>query len=661
MDAKQVKERWGKAIRAVRKEIDEYRLNQCFIEDEQWVKINRSSHTIDPVARVDPNRVRLTVNKFGPATRGMMGLLFARPLFFDITPTSADETTVAAARLGIRVLDDLRLRQDWEPIREDLGRCVWTGGTGALCLEWDPNAGPAIPPPPDGVLPGASNIGDIVTSALGMGEFAIEPGARVAETARWWVKAIAIPPEQARVDWNLSTTPKPDTTETLTPMQREGETRQELVTVYTYYERPSTRSPGTMTVVVGDEVIEGPWPFPFTDRLNINVARETIIHGRWAGKTILSSARSPQVAMNQAHSSIVEHMKNCGNARTWVDWTDFDRIDQLTDTPGEFVGYNGDGAKPLILSPPVMPNWWSSQPGELGQVIDEMLGSVEVARGVAPRNVESGLGLSILSENAQSPLGHLAKEFARVFGRHATLALRTLEAKATEPRSGAYVNDPEDLPEEFTWIGSDLKGQTTATVPLEAVAPKSRAQAEQWATTLLQAGRITYSQFARLVDVPDARDTVNIIDPDTSKQQRENRRMARGEKAEIADFDNHKLHMAEVNNFCKSEAYEMLTPERQQLFGQHRVDHEQAALKEAIKDAEAASSPEVRTAANAQETPGSLPVDPGGTDAASGDQGSPTVPPGPEPNGAQPVGVGSPGSGQGLEVGGGLPQGGLAP
>lgn len=647
----QVKERWEKGVKTVRKQITEYRLNMSFIEGEQWVYQDPQTHELRQVRRADPDRVRTTFNKLLPAERTLMGLLFARPLVWDVPPTDADDATVAAAYLATQILYDYTLRQGWEQHRRDLGLVTFEGGTGAVFLEWDPNAGRQLKATTDTGQP--LHEGDISLDVASMGEFCVTPGARNAETAQWVIKAVALPPEQVKVDFGLSDEPKPDTTAVTTPLMRAGgDAKEALTTVYTLYERPHRGSErGEHTVIIGGEqVFTQEWPFPFADSLNIAVSRETARHGKWAGITVLSDARRPQTAYNQAVSSIIEHMKNAGNARLWMEWVDYQNADELTDTPGEIAGYHGE-RPPTYVAPAAMPGWWERQPERISAVIQELLGTTDVLSGVAPRNVESGMGLQILSENAQSPLGRAAYESARAFGRIGTLALRTLEAKVTETRSGAYVNDPKELPEDFTWTGADLRGQTTAEIPLEAVAPSSRAQREAWANAQLHAGRITFEQYVRLVDVPGQRDTIQILDPHVAKAQRENIRMARGQDAMPEPWDDHAKHLTTLNLYRASESYERLSPENKARFETHAALHELAALSDAEKDyTRAQADPFTAAAANQEQTPGSM-LELGG-DVGRDHSGA-------LPDGGERIGSGGGGLGEDAQDAGQLPEGGF--
>lgn len=610
-----VKTRWEKGSKAVRKQINDFWMNSLFLADEQWVAQNKATGGIDEIPRLDADRVQLTINVLRPRSRGIIAKAVSRPLLFSVPPRGADDAAVLGAQLSTEVITSYHDDQDWEDLREDQAWVTWLGGTAGLCLDWDPTAGTKIVDPTSRVPISTPNgkralyTGDVAAQVLSIAEMAVQPGTRNAERALYWTKCTAMPPEEAKEMFGLSDVPKPDAGAMVSPMQWRTLTSseqtaldQQLTAVYTYYERPSGDSEGQIVVVVaGERVEESPWPFPFTDRLNLFITRETKIHARWSGDTVLTSARVPQMGVNQSWSSLVEHTKRAGNMRTWVNQATSDYIEELTDEPGEFATYVGP-EKPFVLTPGAMPNWWLTQPDRLTSIIDEQLGSVEVSRGVAPRNVESGLGLSILSENANSPITALAEEQARAWEKFASAALQTLEAKATEPRTAHFEEMPDyALPaRSFEWTGKDFAGQTRVKIPADSVRPQSPAQTQAWAQAQFDRGAIDVRQYARLVQLPEQDNLLAIADPDSSKAQRENYRMSQGQVCKPAEFDDDHKHIATLVAFQKTERYELLDPQIQEIFQLHAQAHEQQSITKMAKASERmAVDPSLAAAATA--------------------------------------------------------------
>ena len=362
-----------------------------------------------------------------------------------------------------------------------------------------------------------------------------------------------------------------------------------LTMVLTLYQRPVDGEEGFVAVVVNDQVVRrDPWPFPFTDRLNVATACVQPLHATWLGHTPVSDAVPIQALYNASWSSIIEHLRQAGNARLWVPMGSVDDIEELTDTPGEAVEYNPIGnLRPVYESPPAMPDWWIRQPSMLGESLDDVLGVHDVSRGVAPGGVESGVALSILSENDDTPVGAFAKELGECWGRVATMVLQLLEARVIETRTATIVM-PSGIPEVVQWSGGDLAGQTTAEVPIDSVLPRSRAAQAAYAMQLYDRGIIKSPQdLAKIADLPDQDDLLEGIDPDTARARRENYQLAVGVVRTVDQIDDHANHMETHRNFMKSDRYEHLNPQAQQLFVAHLAAHEMYAAQQAAQQTNA--------------------------------------------------------------------------
>ena len=623
-NASLVRKRFDDGRKSTRRETRDYWMNHAFIHGRQWIWLNPNSGTVQTL-RMDPDRVQVTANRLWPASRTIVSKVTQRDLTFEVMPTAADDATVRGAALAEAVLADVHYAHDWEALRENLTWATWKGGTAAICVDWDPNLGSPITipsalgseEPGEGEFPGDDPVfeGDTVETLLTIAEMVVEPGVRDAAKARWWVKVQALPPEQVQAQFNLPQKPPADATAGDNPFAQrnytDGETTgnetPELTLVLTYYERPNALcKKGRVIVVVDNKTVDGPkeWPFPFKDRLNLALCYETPVESRWTGETVVTMARPMQVLYNLAQSSITEHIKNAGNARMAVPQSAIDLIDNLTDMPGEMFPYQDGMAPPSWLSPPAMPNWWLEQPDRLAMVLDDLLGVHDVSRGVTPSNIESGYGLSILSENDNTPVGKMVKSQAKCFSQVASMVLELYEDMVVAKRP-AIVSAPGQPPESHNWSGADLEGQTRATIPVDTIIPRSRAAMQQTADKMMQMKLIgSFEEYAAIAELPGARSMVDRLKPDVAKARRENAQMALGEVCVPADFDDHAAHIAEHNVFRKSVKFERLPPAWRDMIAQHIQAHSTLAGEQAGSlHAGAAISPMAATIPRADGAP----------------------------------------------------------
>lgn len=579
--AAKIKELFQKGSRSIRAEQHQHWVNAAFLLGEQWLYYNRQTNALAELPR-DPDRVQMTVNKLWPAARSLVSKIVSRPLVWDVSPTAADDATVRAAMTSESILEALTTEHGWEEVREEAVWAVLKGGTSAICVEWDPKAGREIGLTQQGV---PFNEGDTIETALSIVDFCVEPGSKNAEKARWWIKVVALPPEEVQAMYDLPEKPQADASAALTPFQSRlladhagagGVQNTDLTRVMTYYERPNgLNQSGSMSIVVGDQIVEdAAWPFPFQDRLNLVIIKETRGTGKWTGETIFKAARSIQMGINQSWSSIIEHMKLAGNARLFVPESVIDMMQEITDLPGEIVPYPDGQTPPQWTAPPAMPDWWIHQPEKLAMEMDEILGNHDVSRGKAPVNIESGVGLSILIDQDQSPVGRVVREIAAAWGKVGRIVLETYQEKVIETRQ-SVVQTPGQPAETAQWTGGNLLGQVNAKVPVDAIMPRNRAQQMEMAQHLIQMGVITtLEEFVTVTEVPDQRDLLQRLSPDVAKARDENASMSLGEPEPPATFDNHQVHIGEHLTFMKGARWRRLDPQTQEIFLLHNQAHE---------------------------------------------------------------------------------------
>jgi hypothetical protein len=654
-----VREKYQTSSKAMRRERYEYAINRAFLSGDQWVYWDRPRDVLRSLPR-DPARVRATINRMWPASRHLMAKLLSRPLVFEVPPASTDDATVRGAHIAQSVLIDLHREQNWEEDRETLAWSAWLGGTSVMALDWDPTKGPTLGTTPISGEP--FGTGEICGSPLTILEVAWEPGTRDAERGVWWCRAQALPPAEVQATYNLKDTPKADASAAEGYIGRDlvredrAETPVDLTLVLTYYERPNPKRPqGAVCTVVGDEFVDGPkpWHFPWKDRLNMVVFRETKVAGRATGDTVYSAAVPIQTAYNASWSNIIEHLKLAGNARLMVPEGSVEGLDELSDLPGEMFTFNSAVGAPEWLVPAQLPAWVLNEPDMLAKQMDDIMGLHEVSRGQAPSNIESGVGLGILVEQDSTPLGALTRELAHGFERFGTLVLRLYQDKVKETRT-SRVRMQGQIPEVVSWTGKSLAGQVTAVVPMDAVMPRSRAAMLAFAERMMTMKLIPEDRpdvFAKMADIPDQDFFLEGIDPDAAKALRENHLMSIGQTPLPASFDLHATHIARHNVFRKSTRYETMDPEMRELVDLHIQGHETMAAEEAglqlAKAQMSAALSAVPTANEAAPLPEGI-VPAGGAGGPAGTQmttGGPTTPPeGTATAGGSPV---SPDSGGG--------------
>jgi len=596
--ALEVRERWAGASKHLLQTRRNYWLNTSFYHDEQWVwwdSVRQRVESLDDnwgTYQHLQNRTFVTLNRIKPNVNTLLGKWLQNQLRFDVVPTSSDSAALIGHRISQWLLEAAHRDGEWEEIREDNLFSTLMGGTAAVALHVDDDSNPL-----DVTLSGEVSNSQIVRlDSLNITEFTIEPGSRRQRDARWWQQVSTIPPEQAKDYYGLSSTPLPDIGTSHSALQRRLlrtagiDANPDLVTVWIEYMRPCEAYPeGSVRHVIGDEVVaETKWPFPFTDRLNLYTFRGAKTRGRWLGDTFVTSAQRPQTLYNYAHSLIVEHLKKAGNARAFYPVGTIDDPKNLTDTPGEWVGYypTGTGERPFWMSPPNLQRYITDSPERYAAALDDVMHVHDISRGEAPGDRNSGLALSILAEQDQTPLAVMARDQQVGWSRIATMYLETVAKLSGEKKRSARVMLDGDVPLTFKWSGSMLAGQFHAEADFDSVAPHSKAARQQTIVRLKNEfpelfAELDKGQVLRMMEVPGLEKAGKIMDRDYAKAMRENALMGVGDPQIPAEFDDHAKHLAEHVSEMKTARYEAYPQEIKDLFEMHNQVHEMMLAAEA--------------------------------------------------------------------------------
>jgi len=591
--AQLVSDRWERSDNALVEERRNYWINLAFYRGHQLLRWDPVRRIAEMRADVETGsqRVQTVVNKIQPRLDHLVGRLAAKPLAFEVPPTAPDDSTVAGARLAEQLLSAEHDDDWWESTRREGLYNTFFGGVAAVSVEWDPKAQRWLTDNDQMAGSGAPKL-----RPLSVAEFALEPGSRRAQDSTWWISCIAMPPEQAREHYHLGYTPKGDATTAYSPLQRTLLRERgaglgvELTNVFTMFERPTDRRPEGLAAVVinGNVVYRDKWPFPFTD-LNLHLFRQKPLPGTWTGATMMTAARSSQVAYNFVRSIILEHAKLAGNARMLVPHGSLDAEQDLTDEAGEIIEYYPlDGAAPHFMTPAELSRYVYQQGDIIERELDDIMHTNEVARGIAPGDRNSGLALSILAERNDSPLSTMAQDQANGWARIASQVLRLYGEHVTEQRTATvWVGG---VPQELRWNGVALRNQYRVIVPLESTSPQSRSARIAQLMEIKRSFPEVFAgtdpnHMAQMLDMPAAHTLAQLADADVARATKENCLIAAGEVVSPEPYDDHARHIAEHNRMRKSDAYLYAATEIREVMDLHIEAHQRLVEEEAISQA----------------------------------------------------------------------------
>jgi hypothetical protein len=615
--AHEVRVRFEASQKATRSLTMSYWKACAFVNGDQWLLANRDDTRLTRRQPRSEREVLAVNNRLLPASVTIMAKLHRRPHSFEVSPLTGDDSAVSGARLGQAILADCQKRQNWARIRTAGDWMAWKGGTALLCVEWDAEAGGSIAydaTPGEGTS-GPVEAGDVCVTALSTAQAFCEPGTADIERGPWWIKAVVLPPKQVRKMFDLDEDPEADGKNHVkydpATWRDDAQQQADMTMVLTLFERPCKGNPGQVVTVVGDKVVARTgWPFPFTDRLNVTPVTCVPVDNRWIGQTVLWQAMSLQYLLNRCESALAEHQDAMGKAKLMIPEGSVSADYEHSDDPYESMYVNGGTGmdKPAYLSPPQMPNWVQQSPDHYYRAIDDVLGTHAISRGDAPSGVESGVALSFLGEQDDTPVGELARVSADAWAQVATNVLELYADKVAETRE-ASVEQTKGPPQVMEWSGEMLAGQTRATLNPDSVAPRGRLAQAQLAMNFLDRGvygnigeKETTLRFLRAAELPDAQSILEAVDHHEAKAHREVAKMFAGKACIPKDFDDHATMIRVANEARLSARYDEADDEIAALFDDYCLAHQKLDEEAMVKQkARALVDPAMAVAAQAHE------------------------------------------------------------
>jgi hypothetical protein len=627
-DLSTFKEKFEKAKFHRSKYEPDWYLNLSYFVGDQWVFWN--ANRLDR-PRVQKGRVLLVDNRIlGIVMTRIARKTKSRPAYV-ATPFSGDESDIASAKLGEKVLES-----DWH--EQDLLRKLYTAllwaeicSAGFWKVYWDPMKGEkqTFLLGPDN-LPVQDNDGrpirrdqvpqELMDPAMEQGyqlrdvaqgsvqieaispfEFYPDPLATTIEDCEWAVECKVRSQEYVRDRYGKKLEPDSEASLgiaesrlwSMAGTQAGGgygaaNARKVGVKVFELWQRPcSDYEKGIKVCWAGDTVLdvdEGPFdPMPYVKFDAVEVP------GRFWPTNVTTQARGPQTDLNKLESQIQESAQRIGNPSLL--WSRFNGKLEYQGLPGETIYYDGTApdSKPGYLQPPEMPVYVQNLVEQKEQSLQEISGLHEVSKATVPAGVTAASAINLLQEADDTRLGPEVGTNEVAIAQAGTKSLKLYAAFADEQRLVRLAGEDGDW-DVFEFRGAMLGSNTNVEVQAGSMMPRSKA-AKMAAMTELFGLALQYGAQVGLSLEPrnvrrffkdyeaGAIDRLFAnIGPDEQQITWENRQLARGVPLPINWQDNDDLHIEGHEEFAKSPRYRRLPPEVQQMIALHVQQHRQRRM-----------------------------------------------------------------------------------
>lgn len=561
------------------------KLNLAFFLGEQWLVPDESKRSFrrpqhDPHSPDAP--VRITVNKIGGLVERTVAKLTKNAPIPEARPVSDDDQDVSAARVATRILTHEMERLKWRDWLVDF--LFWPAvlGHSYAMVSWDPDLGEVVGEDEEGEL----HEGQITLDMVPAFELAVDPNAIIGMLdAKWAVRSTSMTPEAVWERWDVEVEAQEGArslAQEVLDMAVEGaHTSSEWVMVHSLWIVPSKAAPkGAVITWTGDQVLEYKDEYPF-DHKRLPFVEEDLLPGlgRREGRTWVNDLIPMQVDYNDARSREAK-MRRTVSPKVFASrgsGLDGNRMGSQM----EVWEYNPTGAEPKVYLPSsTFMDQHEVAMNRSDMEMGERAGQGDVSQGNAPAGTPAAAILA-LQEADDTKLAVSATQLAAFTAEVGWHILMLARQFWTEERT-IRVWSEENVLEAYRYIGSDIASKFDVHVTPESALPRSKSARVQLLLELQARMPDLFDPqtLIRALDLPGVDFIVRSIDLDVRKQQRELGKLISGEDCPVDAWDNHLVHLKQINNFRKTLDYEQLDDAGKARVDAHAAVHESLVLRQ---------------------------------------------------------------------------------
>lgn len=554
-------------------------------------------------SRAPSYRVRFVINRIMPMIKLFLGKLLSGDPMFKCRPAEPSQTAFVDARVADKLLKglfrELRMR---DIMQEFLAWCLITGHA-FMKIGWDPTLGEEIGGEilaEMGMEP--VRVGDIHVQAMGPFSILVPP-----EQATLWrpssiIEARIYPLEYVKsiygerarglkpdADLNKMSNYESRLSTLVSPNGYQAINSKDLAHNSTYVierwddpqvltEEERQKFPrGRVVTICQDRLLlleENPWKeggHPFVD------CRAEILPGRFWGATLVDQMIPLQKSYNRSRSQMVEARNLACNPV--LDVEKGHGIVKMTTEPGAIAERNRGFKEPAWRVPPMMPPHLAQDIQQTMNDWEEVSQQRQSSKGQAPAANISGVGINLLQEADNTPMGPLAIRIAESYGRIGDKLVNRAQQFYNEERVFGITGEGDEL-EVITFLGDKHQSKLRVECVVDSILPESRAARMARVQEAIQMGALNpqadRSAIIRMLEFGNVEQLWEQVDLDRAKQRREMKQLLAGQPVMINTFDDHTVHLDEVNRYRKSIEYDTMDPMIKQLLDQHAMAHEQA-------------------------------------------------------------------------------------
>lgn len=349
--------------------------------------------------------------------------------------------------------------------------------------------------------------------------------------------------------------------------------------------------------------------------------------GMFYADSVIKDLIPLQKEYNRTRSIMLEHRNMAGKPQ-WSYTKGAINPKNFNSKPGLLLAVNMgfDAPKPLE-----QPDMNPATPQELEIIqrdMDDVSAQFEISKGRTPPGVEAASAIAYLQEENDTIMYHTVQSLEAAV-QETGVQLLSLVHDYWDPERIVSVTSRNEAYEVRKFKAANLKPLSDFRVEPGSMAPRSAAAKQAFMTELMKMGVVPPKKALKFLQMNETKALYEDLNLDDRHAQRENMRMAEGQelirltdqKEQVMDqwgypterykpemkmevdevgnpiideatgmpaeypvtinsFDNHEVHIEVHQNFMKTQEFEQLPPEIQQIFKDHVDEHKMEIVKE---------------------------------------------------------------------------------
>lgn len=565
------------------------------------------------------NRVRLTVNRIRPMVRTEMARLLSQRPSASVIPATSDDQDLFVAQAAEQVWETVSNRRK---LQTHITRAAfWTSitGNGFMKTYWDDAAYD-----PDAQMQGDVVFGSVSPFEIYVPDLLLED----IEDQVYVLNVYAKPIDWLRTfygEYLEGVELSPDTKMTSSYLENafasgprsgraDADASPDAVLVYEMWIKPgaSLKFPnGGMMTVVQNTIVMMSKEYPYSHNEYPFAHIKHIPSGRFYGISTIEDIIPLQRDYNDIRSQVSESRKKMGKPQIMAPKGVL-TASRMTNAIGQVIEYKPGFAKPEPLPLQSLPAYIPQEMDRVLLDIEDISGQHQVSKGNTPPGVTAATAIAYLQEKDDS---YLVTTYGSIESCTEKVARHTLNLIVDywDVRRLVRVVGEDGAFDAQLLSGADLVNGTDIRVEPGSAIPYSKAGKQATMMDLMKMGFVPAEEGLELLEIGGVQKLVDKLKNDRRQAQRENIKMKKltrddfmmdeyqwmvktsgmgGEEDDLTivdpqtgmpiqrppivsvhTYDNHQIHIDTHNEFRRSQAFELLSPEIQAAFESHVEMH----------------------------------------------------------------------------------------